>query len=156
MKEISKIQSEIKAIKKYREEATAKIKAERRRVEAEAAAKIEEERKKAEAEAKAREEARMKEVAAKVEAEHKKTAAKSIARSEAECKNVEDKTAIQNKVTAESTSRAVTNVMAGNTNPDLSENSEKANNRIVVSFLPEDWEMVKDYCEVNGIFYSEK
>lgn len=39
MKEISKIQSEIKAIKKYREEATAKIKAERRRVEAEAAAK---------------------------------------------------------------------------------------------------------------------
>ena len=47
MKEISKIQSEIKAIKKYREEATAKIKAERRRVEAEAAAKIEEERKKA-------------------------------------------------------------------------------------------------------------
>ena len=36
----------IKAIKKYREEATAKIKAERRRVEAEAAAKIEEDEKK--------------------------------------------------------------------------------------------------------------
>jgi len=142
--------------KKAAEEAAAKIEAERKRVEAEAAAKIEAERKKTEAEAKAREEARMKEVAAKVEAEHKKTAAKSIARSEAECKNVEDKTAIQNKVTAESTSSAVTNVMAGNTNPDLSENSEKANNRIVVSFLPEDWEMVKDYCEVNGIFYSEK
>ena len=156
MKEISKIQSEIKAIKKYREEATAKIKAERRRVEAEAAAKIEEERKKAEAEAKAREEARMKEMAAKIEAENKKAAVKPIARSEAECKIVEDKTVIQNKVTAESTSSAVTNVMAGNTNPDLSENSEKANNRIVVSFLPEDWEMVKDYCEVNGIFYSEK
>ena len=131
MKEISKIQSEIKAIKKYREEATAKIKAERRRVEAEAAAKIEEERKKAEAEAKAREEARMKEVAAKVEAEHKKTAAKSIARSEAECKNVEDE--------------AVSNVTVGDTN-----------DRIVISFLPEDWEMVKEYCEVNDIFYSEK
>ena len=142
--------------KKAAEEAAAKIEAERKRVEAEAAAKIEAERKKAEAEAKAREEARMKEVAAKVEAEHKKTAAKSIARSEAECKNVEDKTAIQNKVTAESTSSAVTNVMAGNTNPDLSENSEKANNRIVVSFLPENWEMVKDYSEVNSIFYSEK
>lgn len=138
--------------KKAAEEAAAKIEAERKRVEAEAEAKIEAERKKTEA--KVREEARMKEVAAKVEA--KKTAAKSIARSEAECKIVEDKTAIQNKVTAESTSSAVTNVMAGNTNPDLSENSEKANNRIVVSFLPEDWEMVKDYCEVNGIFYSEK
>ena len=110
----------------------------------------------ARAEAKAREEARMKELAAKTEAENKKAAVKPIARSEAECKIVEDKTAIQNKVTAESTSSAVTNVMAGNTNPDLSENSEKANNRIVVSFLPEDWEMVKDYCEVNGIFYSEK
>ena len=98
----------------------------------------------------------MKEMAAKIEAENKKAAVKPIARSEAECKIVEDKTVIQNKVTAESTSSAVTNVMAGNTNPDLSENSEKANNRIVVSFLPEDWEMVKDYCEVNGIFYSEK
>ena len=110
----------------------------------------------ARAETKAREEARMKELAAKIEAENKKAAVKPIARSEAECKIVEDKTVIQNKVTAESTSSAVTNVMAGNTNPDLSENSEKANNRIVVSFLPEDWEMVKDYCEVNGIFYSEK
>lgn len=145
MKEISKIQSEIKAIKKYREEATAKIKAERRRVEAEATAKIEEERKKAEAEAKAREEARMKEVAAKVEAEHKKTAAKSIARSEAECKNVEDEAVIKNDVTAESTSNAVSNVTVGDTN-----------DRIVISFLPEDWEMVKEYCEVNDIFYSEK
>lgn len=142
--------------KKAAEEAAAKIEAERKRVEAEAAAKIEAERKKTEAEAKAREEARMKELAAKTEAENKKAAVKPIARSEAECKIVEDKTAIQNKVTAESTSSAVTNVMAGNTNPDLSENSEKANNRIVVSFLPEDWEMVKDYCEVNGIFYSEK
>lgn len=142
--------------KKAAEEAAAKIEAERKRVEAEAAAKIEAERKKTEAEAKAREEARMKELAAKIEAENKKAAVKPIARSEAECKIVEDKTAIQNKVTAESTSSAVTNVMAGNTNPDLSENSEKANNRIVVSFLPEDWEMVKDYCEVNGIFYSEK
>lgn len=137
-------------------EAEKRIEAERKRVEAEAAAKIEAERKKTEAEAKAREEARMKELAAKIEAENKKAAVKPIARSEAECKIVEDKTAIQNKVTAESTSSAVTNVMAGNTNPDLSENSEKANNRIVVSFLPEDWEMVKDYCEVNGIFYSEK
>ena len=142
--------------KKAAEEAAAKIEAERKRVEAEAAAKIEAERKKTEAEAKAREEARMKELAAKIEAENKKAAVKPIARSEAECKIVEDKTVIQNKVTAESTSSAVTNVMAGNTNPDLSENSEKANNRIVVSFLPEDWEMVKDYCEVNGIFYSEK
>ena len=142
--------------KKAAEEAAAKIEAERKRVEAEAAAKIEAERKKTEAEAKAREEARMNELAAKIEAENKKAAVKPIARSEAECKIVEDKTAIQNKVTAESTSSAVTNVMAGNTNPDLSENSEKANNRIVVSFLPEDWEMVKDYCEVNGIFYSEK
>ena len=142
--------------KKAAEEAAAKIEAERKRVEAEAAAKIEAERKKTEAEAKAREEARMKELAAKIEAENKKAAVKPIARSEAECKIVEDKTAIQNKVTTESTSSAVTNVMAGNTNPDLSENSEKANNRIVVSFLPEDWEMVKDYCEVNGIFYSEK
>ena len=142
--------------KKAAEEAAAKIEAERKRVEAEAAAKIEAERKKTEAEAKAREEARMKELAAKIEAENKKAAVKPIARSEAECKIVEDKTAIQNKVTAESTSSAVTNVMAGNTNPDLSENSEKANNRIVVSLLPEDWEMVKDYCEVNGIFYSEK
>lgn len=142
--------------KKAAEEAAAKIEAERKRVEAEAAAKIEAERKKTEAEAKAREEARMKELAAKIEAKNKKAAVKPIARSEAECKIVEDKTAIQNKVTAESTSSAVTNVMAGNTNPDLSENSEKANNRIVVSFLPEDWEMVKDYCEVNGIFYSEK
>lgn len=142
--------------KKAAEEAAAKIEAERKRVEAEAAAKIEAERKKTEAEAKAREEARMKELAAKIEAENKKAAVKPIARSEAECKIVEDKTAIQNKVTAESTSSAVTNVMASNTNPDLSENSEKANNRIVVSFLPEDWEMVKDYCEVNGIFYSEK
>ena len=142
--------------KKAAEEAAAKIEAERKRVEAEAAAKIEAERKKTEAEAKAREEARMKELAAKIEAENKKAAVKPIARSEAECKIVEDKTAIQNKVTAESTSSAVNNVMAGNTNPDLSENSEKANNRIVVSFLPEDWEMVKDYCEVNGIFYSEK
>ena len=137
--------------KKAAEEAAAKIEAERKRVEAEAAAKIEAERKKTEAEAKAREEARMKELAAKIEAENKKAAVKPIARSEAECKIVEDKTVIQNKVTAESTSSAVTNVMAGNTNPDLSENSEKANNRIVVSFLPEDWEMVKDYCEVNGI-----
>lgn len=34
--------------------------------------------------------------------------------------------------------------------------SGKANDRIVVSFLPEDWQMVKEYCEVNGIFYSEK
>lgn len=142
--------------KKAAEEAAAKIEAERKRVEAEAAAKIEAERKKTEAEAKAREESRMNELAAKIEAENKKAAVKPIARSEAECKIVEDKTAIQNKVTAESTSSAVTNVMAGNTNPDLSENSEKANNRIVVSFLPEDWEMVKDYCEVNGIFYSEK
>lgn len=142
--------------KKAAEEAAAKIEAERKRVEAEAAAKIEAERKKTEAEAKAREEARMNELAAKIEAENKKAAVKPIARSEAECKIVEDKTAIQNKVTAESTSSTVTNVMAGNTNPDLSENSEKANNRIVVSFLPEDWEMVKDYCEVNGIFYSEK
>ena len=142
--------------KKAAEEAAAKIEAERKRVEAEAAAKIEAERKKTEAEAKAREEARMKELAAKIEAENKKAAVKPIARSEAECKIVEDKTVIQNKVTAESTSSAVTNVMAGNTNPDLSENSEKANNRIVVSFLPEAWEMVKDYCEVNGIFYSEK
>ena len=132
--------------KKAAEEAAAKIEAERKRVEAEAAAKIEAERKKTEAEAKAREEARMKELAAKIEAENKKAAVKPIARSEAECKIVEDKTVIQNKVTAESTSSAVTNVMAGNTNPDLSENSEKANNRIVVSFLPEDWEMVKDYC----------
>ena len=123
MKEISKIQSEIKAIKKYREEATAKIKAERRRVEAEAAAKIEEERKKAEAEAKAREEARMKEVAAKVEAEHKKTAAKSIARSEAECKNVEDEAVIKNDVTAESTSNAVSNVTVGDTNDRCGKNS---------------------------------
>ena len=142
--------------KKAAEEAAAKIEAERKRVEAEAAAKIEAESKKTEAEAQAREEARLKELAAKIEAENKKAAVKPIARSEAECKIVEDKTAIQNKVTAESTSSAVTNVMAGNTNPDLSENSEKANNRIVVSFLPEDWEMVKDYCEVNGIFYSEK
>ena len=142
--------------KKAAEEAAAKIEAERKRVEAEAAAKIEAERKKTEAEAKAREEARMKEMAAKIEAENKKAAVKPIARSEAECKNVEDEAVIKNDVTAESTSNAVTNVMAGNTNPDLSENSEKANNRIVVSFLPEDWEMVKDYCEVNGIFYSEK
>jgi len=142
--------------KRVEAEAAAKIEAERKRVEAEAAAKIEAERKKTEDEAKAREEARMKEMAAKIEAENKKAAVKPIARSEAECKIVEDKTVIQNKVTAESTSSAVTNVMAGNTNPDLSENSEKANNRIVVSFLPEDWEMVKDYCEVNGIFYSEK
>ena len=103
----------------------------------------------ARAEAKAREEAR-------IEAERKRVEAEAAAKIEAECKIVEDKTVIQNKVTAESTSSAVTNVMAGNTNPDLSENSEKANNRIVVSFLPEDWEMVKDYCEVNGIFYSEK
>lgn len=114
--------------KKAAEEAAAKIEAERKRVEAEAAAKIEAERKKTEAEAKAREEARMKELAAKTEAEHKKAAA------------------IKNKLTAESTSNAVTNA-------DL---SEKSNNRIVVSFLPEDWEMVKEYCEVNGIFYSEK
>ncbi len=149
----AKIEAERKRVEA---EAAAKIEAERKRVEAEAAAKIEAERKKTEAEAKAREEARMKEMAAKIEAENKKAAVKPIARSEAECKIVEDKTVIQNKVTAESTSSAVTNVMAGNTNPDLSENSEKANNRIVVSFLPEDWEMVKDYCEVNGIFYSEK
>lgn len=114
--------------KKAAEEAAAKIEAERKRVEAEAAAKIEAERKKTEAEAKAREEARMKELAAKTEAEHKKAAA------------------IKNKLTAESTSNAVTNA-------DL---SEKSNNRIVVSFFPEDWEMVKEYCEVNGIFYSEK
>ena len=149
----AKIEAERKRVEA---EAAAKIEAERKRVEAEAAAKIEAERKKTEDEAKAREEARMKEMAAKIEAENKKAAVKPIARSEAECKIVEDKTVIQNKVTAESTSSAVTNVMAGNTNPDLSENSEKANNRIVVSFLPEDWEMVKDYCEVNGIFYSEK
>ncbi len=149
----AKIEAERKRVEA---EAAAKIEAERKRVEAEAAAKIEAERKKTEAEAKAREEARMKEMAAKIEAENKKAAVKPIARSEAECKIVEDKTVIQNKVTAESTSSAVTNVMAGNTNPDLSENSEKANNRIVVSFLPEDWEMVKDYCEMNGIFYSEK
>lgn len=131
--------------KKAAEEAAAKIEAERKRVEAEAAAKIEAERKKTEAEAKAREEARMKEVAAKIESEHKKAAAKAIARSEAECKIVEDEVAIKNN-SAESTSNAVTSA-------DL---SEKANNRIVVSFLPEDWEMVKDYCELNGIFYSEK
>lgn len=117
-------------------EAEKRIEAERKKaaeeaaakIEAEAEAKIEAERKKTEAEAKAREEARMKELAAKTEAEHKKAAA------------------IKNKLTAESTSNAVTNA-------DL---SEKSNNRIVVSFLPEDWEMVKEYCEVNGIFYSEK
>lgn len=117
--------------KKAAEEAAAKIEAERKRVEAEAEAKIEAERKKTEA--KVREEARMKEVAAKVEA--KKTAAKSIARSEAECKNVEDEAVIKNDVTAESTSNV---------------------DRIVISFLPEEWKMVKEYCEVNGIFYSEK
>ena len=117
--------------KKAAEEAAAKIEAERKRVEAEAEAKIEAERKKTEA--KVREEARMKEVAAKVEA--KKTAAKSIARSEAECKNVEDEAVIKNDVTAESTSNV---------------------DRIVISFLLEEWKMVKEYCEVNGIFYSEK
>ena len=156
VKAMAYITSEMAARAEAKAREEARIEAERKRVEAEAAAKIEAERKKTEAEAKAREEARMKEMAAKIEAENKKAAVKPIARSEAECKIVEDKTVIQNKVTAESTSSAVTNVMAGNTNPDLSENSEKANNRIVVSFLPEDWEMVKDYCEVNGIFYSEK
>ena len=156
VKAMAYITSEMAARAEAKAREEARIEAERKRVEAEAVAKIEAERKKTEAEAKAREEARMKEMAAKIEAENKKAAVKPIARSEAECKIVEDKTVIQNKVTAESTSSAVTNVMAGNTNPDLSENSEKANNRIVVSFLPEDWEMVKDYCEVNGIFYSEK
>ena len=156
VKAMAYITSEMAARAEAKAREEARIEAERKRVEAEAAAKIEAERKKTEDEAKAREEARMKEMAAKIEAENKKAAVKPIARSEAECKIVEDKTVIQNKVTAESTSSAVTNVMAGNTNPDLSENSEKANNRIVVSFLPEDWEMVKDYCEVNGIFYSEK
>ena len=156
VKAMAYITSEMAARAEAKAREEARIEAERKRVEAEAAAKIEAERKKTEAEAKAREEARMKEMAAKIEAENKKAAVKPIARSEAECKIVEDKTVIQNKVTAESTSSAVTNVMAGNTNPDLSENSEKANNRIVVSFLPEDWEMVKDYCEMNGIFYSEK
>lgn len=156
VKAMAYITSEMAARAEAKAREEARIEAERKRVEAEAAAKIEAERKKTEAEAKAREEARMKEMAAKIEAENKKAAVEPIARSEAECKIVEDKTVIQNKVTAESTSSAVTNVMAGNTNPDLSENSEKANNRIVVSFLPEDWEMVKDYCEVNGIFYSEK
>ena len=156
VKAMAYITSEMAARAEAKAREEARIEAERKRVEAEAAAKIEAERKKTEAEAKAREEARMKEMAAKIEAENKKAAVKPIARSEAECKIVEDKTVIQNKVTAESTSSAVTNVMAGNTNPDLSENSEKANNRIVVSFLPEDWEMVKDYCEVNGIFNSEK
>ena len=156
VKAMAYITSEMAARAEAKAREEARIESERKRVEAEAAAKIEAERKKTEAEAKAREEARMKEMAAKIEAENKKAAVKPIARSEAECKIVEDKTVIQNKVTAESTSSAVTNVMAGNTNPDLSENSEKANNRIVVSFLPEDWEMVKDYCEVNGIFYSEK
>ena len=156
VKAMAYITSEMAARAEAKAREEARIEAERKRVEAEAAAKIEAERKKTEAEAKAREEARMKEMAAKIEAENKKAAVKPIARSEAECKIVEDKTVIQNKVTAESTSSAVTNVMAGNTNLDLSENSEKANNRIVVSFLPEDWEMVKDYCEVNGIFYSEK
>ena len=156
VKAMAYITSEMAARAEAKAREEARIEAERKRVEAEAAAKIEAERKKTEAEAKAREEARMKEMAAKIEAENKKAAVKPIARIEAECKIVEDKTVIQNKVTAESTSSAVTNVMAGNTNPDLSENSEKANNRIVVSFLPEDWEMVKDYCEVNGIFYSEK
>ena len=156
VKAMAYITSEMAARAEAKAREEARIEAEKARIKAEAAAKIEAERKKTEAEAKAREEARMKELAAKTEAENKKAAVKPIARSEAECKIVEDKTAIQNKVTAESTSSAVTNVMAGNTNPDLSENSEKANNRIVVSFLPEDWEMVKDYCEVNGIFYSEK
>ena len=156
VKAMAYITSEMAARAEAKAREEARIEAERKRVEAEAAAKIEAERKKTEAEAKAREEARMKEMAAKIAAENKKAAVKPIARSEAECKIVEDKTVIQNKVTAESTSSAVTNVMAGNTNPDLSENSEKANNRIVVSFLPEDWEMVKDYCEMNGIFYSEK
>lgn len=156
VKAMAYITSEMAARAEAKAREEARIEAEKARIKAEAAAKIEAERKKTEAEAKAREEARMKELAAKIEAENKKAAVKPIARSEAECKIVEDKTAIQNKVTTESTSSAVTNVMAGNTNPDLSENSEKANNRIVVSFLPEDWEMVKDYCEVNGIFYSEK
>lgn len=156
VKAMAYITSEMAARAEAKAREEARIEAEKARIKAEAAAKIEAERKKTEAEAKAREEARMKELAAKIEAENKKAAVKPIARSEAECKIVEDKTVIQNKVTAESTSSAVTNVMAGNTNPDLSENSEKANNRIVVSFLPEDWEMVKDYCEVNGIFYSEK
>ena len=156
VKAMAYITSEMAARAETKAREEARIEAEKARIKAEAAAKIEAERKKTEAEAKAREEARMKELAAKIEAENKKAAVKPIARSEAECKIVEDKTVIQNKVTAESTSSAVTNVMAGNTNPDLSENSEKANNRIVVSFLPEDWEMVKDYCEVNGIFYSEK
>ena len=85
------------------------------------------------------------EMAAKIEAENKKAAVKPIARSEAECKNVEDEAVIKNDVTAESTSNAVSNVTVGDTN-----------DRIVISFLPEDWEMVKEYCEVNDIFYSEK
>ena len=152
VKAMAYITSEMAARAEAKAREEARIEAEKARIKAEAAAKIEAERKRVEAEAATKIEAERK----RVEAENKKAAVKPIARSEAECKIVEDKTAIQNKVTAESTSSAVTNVMAGNTNPDLSENSEKANNRIVVSFLPEDWEMVKDYCEVNGIFYSEK
>ena len=120
VKAMAYITSEMAARAEAKAREEARIEAERKRVEAEAAAKIEAERKKTEDEAKAREEARMKEMAAKIEAENKKAAVKPIARSEAECKIVEDKTVIQNKVTAESTSSAVTNVMAGNTNPDLS------------------------------------
>ena len=130
--------AEAKAREEARIEAEkARIKAERKKAAEEAAAKIEAERKRVEAEAEAKIEAERKkaaeEAAAKVEA--KKTAAKSIARSEAECKNVEDEAVIKNDVTAESTSNV---------------------DRIVISFLPEEWKMVKEYCEVNGIFYSEK
>lgn len=131
VKAMAYITSEMAARAEAKAREEARIEAEKARIKAEAEAKIEAERKKTEA--KVREEARMKEVAAKVEA--KKTAAKSIARSEAECKNVEDEAVIKNDVTAESTSNV---------------------DRIVISFLPEEWKMVKEYCEVNGIFYSEK
>lgn len=149
VKAMTYITSEMAARAEVKAREEARIEAEKARIEAEAAAKIEAERKKAAEEAAAKIEAERKrveaEAAAKIEAERKKTEAEAKVREEARMKEAAAKIEAERKKAGEKA--AIKNNVV---------ESGKANDRIVVSFLPEDWQMVKEYCEVNGIFYSEK
>lgn len=149
VKAMTYITSEMAARAEAKAREEARIEAEKARIEAEAAAKIEAERKKAAEEAAAKIEAERKrveaEAAAKIEAERKKTEDEAKVREEARMKEAAAKIEAERKKAGEKA--AIKNNVV---------ESGKANDRIVVSFLPEDWQMVKEYCEVNGIFYSEK
>lgn len=149
VKAMAYITSEMAARAEAKAREEARIEAEKARIKAEAEKKIEAERKKAAEEAAAKIEAERKrveaEAAAKIEAERKKTEAEAKVREEARMKEAAAKIEAERKKAGEKA--AIKNNVV---------ESGKANNRIVVSFLPEDWQMVKEYCEVNGIFYSEK